>query len=277
MSRYTLFEGSADLIQNDGTALVNTEAVFDGGTARKGGTVSANGPLDGINLVTVFDPAYGGKNVAGVSGAGAALWTATGTNRTTTDSPGKWAGLVEVNGDTSHGLVVGDVVRLSDSGNIYSGVYRVVAITDANTYIVNKKYASDVSSVTTSHAKVTVSGGSTKKSVGYLLAGRYAVRTSALSIYNGATIDPMSCPASEYGRRKVHSRTAVRSHGIATAIRAGYWDIYSGTFSTAPTVSDDFSDFDADNEIASQGTNLSVGGEFAYRYGIASPTDNYED
>jgi len=40
-------------------------------------------------------------------------------------------------------------------------------------------------------------------------------------------------------RRSVHRQETVRSRRLTTAIRAGYWNIYSGQFSTAPTVAVD--------------------------------------
>lgn len=35
--------------------------------------------------------------------------------------------------------------------------------------------------------------------------------------------------------RSINKRESIRSNGVATAIRAGYWNIYSGTWSTNPT------------------------------------------
>lgn len=35
--------------------------------------------------------------------------------------------------------------------------------------------------------------------------------------------------------RSINKREGIRSNGVATAIRAGYWNIYSGTWSTNPT------------------------------------------
>ena len=281
---YNLFVGSGvvDWMQNDGTAVVNTETAFNAGTVRNGGNVSASGPLDAISVVTTYDESYGGGEVAGINNAvGPALWVASSTTGvvSVTDSPSPWAGSIEVNSDLSHGLVQGDSVRLTDSvSGLYGGVYRVVNVTDANAYTVNGEYTNTVATgLSIDHAQVTVDGGSTKKTVGYLSAGRYATRGVALSIYNGSsTVNVMSTPASEYGRRKLHSKTAVRSFGVAAAIRAGYWDIYSGTFSTAPTAANDFAAMGADAEISGIGDNVSVGGEFAFQYGIVTTTGNYD-
>lgn len=69
MSSYNLYQGSSDFLQNDGTALVNTETKIDAGTVKMGGNVAANGPLDAINQVVTYDEQYGGSYVAGVNNA----------------------------------------------------------------------------------------------------------------------------------------------------------------------------------------------------------------
>ena len=67
MSRYTLFEGSPDIVQNDRTPLVNTEIAIDDGTVKGGGNVAANGPVDAIEKVEIYEETYDGTYVAGIN------------------------------------------------------------------------------------------------------------------------------------------------------------------------------------------------------------------
>jgi len=277
MSRYTLNEGSSDFMQNDGSALVNSETQIDKGTAKMGGNVAAGGPLDSVNVVTVHDT-NDGRNVAGVNNAiGPANWTQSITGATLGNAASPWLGSIMISGDTTHGLVQNDVVRVRGaSTGSNSGVYRVTSVTSANNYVLNGAYTATETDVDIDHATALTGAGGAKKRVGYLAAGRYAIRREDLSIYNGtASVDTMSSPASEYGRRKVHSRTAVRSHLVENAIRAGYWNPYTATWSTAITGQNDFSDFGADSEVQNSPSGWGLLGEYAYRYGVTTTTGNY--
>lgn len=278
MSSYNLYQGSSDFLQNDGTALVNTETKIDAGTVKMGGNVAANGPLDAINQVVTYDEQYGGSYVAGVNNAvGAASWQVSTTSGSVANGAGKYVGYMLVT-DTAHGRAVDDVIRLSDGGNVYTGVYRIMAVVNANTYVVNGKYVSNVGSVTISHGQAISATNAAIKAVGDVTAGRYSVRVIGLSLYNGATINVLASPASEYGRRKLHSRTAVRTKLVEASIRAGDWDIYTGTFANPVATQNDFSAFKADGEIADNtlAGSISVGGEFAFRIGITVTKDQYE-
>lgn len=83
--------------------------------------------------------------------------------------------------------------------------------------------------------------------------------------------------------RSIHRQEVVRTTRTATAIRAGFWDIYSGTWSTNPTTAvDPFWD-NANNTTSATSTDeaasptRSVPGELVYRDGSALPvTDVYK-
>lgn len=79
--------------------------------------------------------------------------------------------------------------------------------------------------------------------------------------------------------RSIHKLETVRTRRLTTAIRAGYWNIYSGQFSTAPTVA-------VDNwyDIANQTTSATstddaavpsrdVPGELTYKLGQETPVN----
>lgn len=72
--------------------------------------------------------------------------------------------------------------------------------------------------------------------------------------------------------RSIHKINAVRTRRLTTAIRAGYWNIYSGAFSPAPTVAvDTFSTDDAANPTRS------VPGELVYKTSAPEPVqDDYK-
>jgi hypothetical protein len=104
------------------------------------------------------------------------------------------------------------------------------------------------------------------------------MRGVALSLYNGtSTLSVLGSPGNTGTRRKAHSHTAVRSRLVATAIRNNYWNPYTGSFSTAPTLQNDFATFGADNEITGALDGVGFRGEFVYRYGApVAATGDYD-
>ncbi len=72
--------------------------------------------------------------------------------------------------------------------------------------------------------------------------------------------------------RGIHKLEVVRTRRLTTAIRAGYWNIFSGVFSPAPTVAVDTL---ATDEAATP--TRSVPGELVYKTGAPEPVqDNYK-
>lgn len=72
--------------------------------------------------------------------------------------------------------------------------------------------------------------------------------------------------------RSIHKLEVVRTRRLTTAIRAGYWNIYSGSFTTPPTVAVDTL---ATDEAATP--TRSVPGELVYKTGAPTPVqDNYK-
>lgn len=72
--------------------------------------------------------------------------------------------------------------------------------------------------------------------------------------------------------RSIHKLETLRTRRLTTAIRAGYWNIYSGSFTTPPTVAVDSLSTD---EAATP--TRSVPGELTYKTGAPTPVnDNYK-
>jgi len=72
--------------------------------------------------------------------------------------------------------------------------------------------------------------------------------------------------------RSIHKRESYKVNRIATAIRAGYWNIYTGAWTTLPTSTTDSPGTD---EAATP--TRSVPGELVYKTGAKVPVqDNYK-
>ena len=81
-------------------------------------------------------------------------------------------------------------------------------------------------------------------------------------------------------RRSIHKQEIVRSRRLTTAIRAGYWNIYSGQFSTAPTVAVDntysISGASTQSTTADNAAtpSLAIPGEFTIKLGQQLPVNS---
>jgi hypothetical protein len=109
---------------------------------------------------------------------------------------------------------------------------------------------------------VVVDGTDTDKAVS---ANTFAKNTSKpLAIRLDAPLNK----ASSSVRRAIHKIEGVSTRRVATAIRAGNYNIYTGLFSVAPTVgSDNFGQDDAATPTAA------VPGELTYRTGADKPVN----
>ncbi len=110
-------------------------------------------------------------------------------------------------------------------------------------------------------------------------AGNYIMKGLASNLATLASTVLASTAALHSGvpRNPVHDRNAVRTLGVAAAIRAGNWDIFAGEFSPAPTGTNDITAFlqtnpsDADDETVVGSTSYGIPGELAYRDGGPNP------
>jgi len=129
---------------------------------------------------------------------------------------------------TSHGLSVGDGIVVLDTNGILSGPQRVVSVPDANSIITDKPYSTGAG---------TLTYGTVQGDFATMTAGQYITRRISGMTLRGTASNILRSGGSDYAiRRSIHKvETAFRHDGVATAIRAGYWDEYSATFTTAPT------------------------------------------
>jgi len=112
-----------------------------------------------------------------------------------------------------------------------------------------------------------------------LSAGTFAYNNSrpvakkTSSTISGVANSVLKSGASDPNRRKsIHKIESISTRKVATAIRAGNWNIYTGKFTSGPTVTND--SFGNDN-AASPTSN--VPGELTYRTGAKVPVnDDYQ-
>ena len=164
-----------------------------------------------------------------------------------------------------HGLSVGDGIVVLDSSNNKgaTGPQRVISET-TNTFVTDKAYAAAVGSLTY---------GTVQGDFATMTAGEYLIRRVNGVQLHSTSSNILRSGASDYGiRRSIHKvETAFRNAGIATAVRAGYWDIQSGVFTTAPTATND-SVGDVGGSTVTDGTadhaaqpTRAIPGELVYR------------
>jgi hypothetical protein len=172
----------------------------------------------------------------------------------------------------THGLSVGDVVNVTGStnGNV-DGPQTITSVPDVNSFVTDKAYVASASA-----------GSYT------LVAGTFATMTAAQYVMLGYSSSIAGGQATrkgfgaDYGiRRSIHKLEHMYSRLVATAIRAGNWNIYTGMWSTDPTVQDDAPTWGTDDAAA---PTRPIPGELTYRtsgqqdgstgYGVTE--DDYE-
>lgn len=131
----------------------------------------------------------------------------------------------------AHGLSVGDSIVVADSSGKVNGPQRVVAVPLSSTFKTDKPYKSGAG---------TLTYGTVQGTFGVMTAGNYIVRRLSGVTLRGTASDLLRSGGSDYHiRRSIHKVEHGRTTKVAAAIRAGYWDIYNGVFTTAPSDADD--------------------------------------
>ena len=236
-----------DKKQVSGSAITATSTRVNGGTAKALGTSVPAGPITAQIELGNTNTLYGSqvkqsKDVFGVFHATPVAITSVA------DSSGK--ARYTLNG---HSLVVGDVINVTGSttGNV-DGPQKVTA-KDVNTFTTDKAYVASAAAGSYS-----------------LVAGDFATLTVGNYIMRGGvsgTIAGSQGTTAQFGadygiRRSIHKVEHLWTRRVATAIRNGYWHIYEGVFTTAPTTADDASTFGSDNAAT---PSYAVPGELVYR------------
>lgn len=285
MSVYT-FDLSRDVRQANGSGVTATSTNFQRGIIR-GGASTTNPLFRVVNVVDTNDQSYGSNLVGSLGKNNAPVNYEISLNsqcRIVEATGFPYSGLIRVEKNTGlfmqpvTGLKVGDTIFLRDaSATVLPNAptcFRVLSIIGTGSgalggFVVNQKYTATSPALVSFGKAVTVSASSTDtKPLGYQVSNRYAIRGVEIIVHTGTSnVSLLGSPASLGNRRKLHSKTAVRSRLLATAIRSNFWNPYTGLFTTLPTLQNDFSTMGADQEIATPIKGYGVKGEFVYRYG----------
>lgn len=241
-----------------------TQPSVNNGRALNLGT-SASTQSAGMNEVSLGD---GGRSVfasmvVGGNDVGSALW---GTNVSAGVSVAASGGkaIFTKNG---HGLLVGAILNVTDTNSKVSGTQRITAKTN-NTFTTTKDYVSGAGTVT-----YYPSTGN----FAVMTAGKYVMRRVTTELA-GVANTVLRSGASDFGiRRSIHQVEAFRTVRVATAIRAGYWHIYNGTWSTAPTAANDLSTWETNGTDDAANPSAAVPGELIYKTSKPAPVmDEYQ-
>lgn len=248
MTWYTLY-ADADKKQTNGSAITATSTKYKGGTCFALGT-SVPSDCQFTAFVQLGNRAevHGSQVVQSKNVFGAFHTSSTAITSVADDGNGYCDFTL-----ATHGLSVGDVINVtgSTSGNV-DGPQKITSVPDASSFVTDKPYTASASA-----------GSYTE------VAGNFATMTAGQYIMLGYSSSVAGGQAtrvgfgSDYGiRRSIHKLEHLYTRRVATAIRAGYWNIYTGTWSTDPTVADDASTMGTDDAAT---PTRAKPGELTYR------------
>lgn len=251
MTWYTIFPNN-DKKQVNGSAITGTSTNIDGGMAIALGTSL---PADTVLTTqlqlgdrrSVFSTqVLQSKDVFGAFQATPVALTSVA------DAGGANAGKCDFT-LAGHGLTVGQVFSVSGStsGNV-DGVHKIIAVPDGNSIVTDKPY---VASATAGSYSLVAGTFAT------MTADQYIMLAYSSSVAGGQKV--RTGFGSDFGiRRSIHKLEHMYSRLVATAIRAGYWNIYTGVWSTDPTVQDDAATWGTDDAA---NPTRPLPGELTYR------------
>lgn len=156
-----------------------------------------------------------------------------------------------------HGLSVGAIVNVTDTNSVVDGPQRITAVT-ANTFTTTKLYTAGAGTVTYYPSDGTHFASMT--------AEKWIIRRVTTELAGGVSKTLLRSGASDYQiRRPIHQMEAMRTTRTATAIRAGYWNEYSGSWSTDPTTADDMATFETNGTDDAANPTYAKPGELVYK------------
>lgn len=243
----------------------------DGGALKMMGTANAAG----LRASAINQGDADGPFIQPRTDVGPAQWTSSITNGSATSGNGV-QGLLRINFTTGnpHSLSVGQVVVITDSITGIKGAARVYSIPNTTGVILNRAYQASTGNITLSTAVGTMAGQT---------VGNYIMKRVAGTVHGQSTNTMLIAGAVRNDSRdKVHKVNAVRTSKVATAIRAGYWNVFTGSWTTAPSVSNDYTLFDLDGSDAPDDTtkdstsSYGLRGEFTYQQQRTPVTGDYE-
>ena len=246
---YNLFPDN-DKYQVDGNSITATSTNVDGGSVAHLGSLDAGSV---ITDKTEFGHAPSGKDIYGsLVRQSSFVWGVFETSAITITS----VNLDATTGNcdftlTAHGLSVGDVIAVRGAtANSLNRMHTVKSLPDANSFVTDVPYV--ISGTAGNYTKVR---------------GRFASMTAGEWVMRGGVstdVAESGLISNQFGnlgtKRSIHFIESIRTVRVATAIRAGYWHIYEGTWTTAPTeAQDSFGQDDAARP------SYAVPGELTYR------------
>ena len=251
MTWYTIFP-DADKKQVSGSAITASTTKYNGGTCYALGTsIPTDCQFTAYVQLGGRSEAHGSQVVQSKDVFGA-FQSATVAITSVADDGNEFCDFTLA----GHSLEVGDVINVtgSTSGNV-DGPQKVTSVPDVNSFVTDKAYVA--SAAAGSYTTV---------------AGRFASMTAGSYIMLGYSSSVASGQAtrvgfgSDYGiRRSIHKLETLYTRRVATAIRAGYWNVYTGTWSTDPTVNDDADTYSWDTGDDAAIPTRAKPGELTYR------------
>lgn len=271
MAGYTLYTGGP-YKQNNGSAITALSTDVDGGSAKNissGENLTRAQAREGEAIETT--------NLAGNNTYAAADWTSVtlDTSTATFGQSGSYT-QITIDGNTNV-LAVGKIIKISQE-NLENLVYaEVLSIVDSTNFICSLKWNSDYSSITTLDALRFQKG-----TLGTQAAENFIMKKNDATVHGQAN-SFLTSGAADYGRPKVKRINALRTTRVATAIRTGLYNVYTGLFGTTPTDSNDYASMDTDgtnvpdDEAKTSSTNYGTKGEINYNHGgRAVKSQDYE-
>ncbi len=256
MSQYKLYT-SGPYKQNNGTAITSRSTVVDSGAAKN---ISTSQNLNGVENVAgekSLPNVVGGTDGVGAAQVGASLGNA---------SPGDSDGFVIITFDDSQTLVAGEMVYVEGSLTFKNGFYRILSVVSPTVIKINdvattNQYQGETSWV----VKRVVGTFATQGEDNFIMMKNDAT-------VHGQTNTKLASGASDYGRNKIAKfNVALKTTRVATAIRNGKYDAYSGEFDAGFPV-DATDTLNADEVTVDDTSKLALKGELQYRDGGPNPT-----
>lgn len=241
-----LVNPSSDNSQVNGSAITGTSTKVDGGSALGIGSHAGSAMTNTVALGNT-STIYGSQVV--INPRMFSAFQATPVAITSVANSGGYANYTL----STHGLTVGTHIMVSGSTSGHVDGSQLITAVTTNTFKTDKAYVASASAGSYS----LVSGNFAK-----LVAGSYITRGGVpMNLANtGASVSTFG---SDFGiRQSIHKRLHYWTTRTATAIRAGYWNIYTGKFTTLPTTADDASAIGADNEA---NVTLAAPGDLIFR------------
>lgn len=247
MSAYKLYT-SGPYKQRDGSAITASSTVIDGGVAKN---IS-----DGDNL-SRSDWRLGNTQtptaLGGIDGSTASDITTLPNIGTIGTSLNGFVLLV-YDGGIPSGMVVGSII-IFEHALFTRRAYRVLRFQGTDVEI-NQVASSAITLVTNLSS--------------WKVDGTFAANYDAITVK----------PNDNLSHEKIHKVRSLRTYKVATAIRSGTYNIFTGDFGSTPSSANDFASMDQDgtdvpdDETKNMVGGYNIGGEITYKVGGRTATTN---